>query len=83
MISMDAEVAALASMWYIYFIKLKSQVRIAMKTGRPKKDTEQISIRLERSVITQIDELRKMEPDLPSRPEMIRRIIDRHLEMDE
>ena len=52
------------------------------KTGRPKKDTEQVSLRLEKETIAQIDDLRKMEEDLPSRPEMIRRIIDRHLKAD-
>lgn len=50
-----------------------------VKTGRPKKDTEQISLRLEISTISKIDDLRKMEQDLPSRPEMIRRIIDQHI----
>lgn len=49
------------------------------KTGRPQKDTEQVSLRLEKETIAQIDDLRKIEEDLPSRPEMIRRIIDRHL----
>ena len=52
------------------------------KTGRPKKDTEQVSLRLETETIAEIDNLRKMEEDLPSRPEMIRRIIDRHLKGD-
>ena len=53
------------------------------KTGRPKKDTEQVSLRLETETIAEIDNLRKMEEDLPSRPEMIRRIIDRHLKAQE
>ena len=50
-----------------------------MKMGRPKKDTEQLSLRLEKVVIEQLDDLRKTEKDLPSRPEMIRRIIEQHL----
>ncbi|MFT6424658.1 MAG: metal-responsive CopG/Arc/MetJ family transcriptional regulator [Yoonia sp.] len=56
---------------------------MAMKTGRPKKDTEQLSLRLERTVIERIDDLRKTEKDLPSRPEMIRRIIDQHLNLSD
>lgn len=46
------------------------------KMGRPRKTTEQLSLRLETSTISKIDDLRKMEADLPSRPEMIRRMID-------
>lgn len=50
------------------------------KIGRPKTDTEQMSLRLHVDVIEALDELRRDEPDLPSRPELIRRIIAAHLE---
>ena len=50
------------------------------KTGRQKKQTEQVSLRVEKTTIREIDELRRMEKDLPSRPEMIRRVIARYLE---
>ena len=50
------------------------------KIGRPKKQTEQVSLRVEKTAIGEIDELRTMEKDLPSRPEMIRRVIARYLE---
>lgn len=38
-----------------------------------------MSLRLHVDTIAALDDLRKMEPDLPSRPEMVRRIIDLHL----
>jgi len=42
----------------------------------PKKDTEALTVRLPRSLIAQIDEARRTESDPPTRPEMIRRILD-------
>lgn len=44
--------------------------------GRPKKDTEQVTVRLLVDTIEAIDNARKNQEDLPSRPEMIRRMID-------
>ena len=41
----------------------------------PKKDTHPITLRLEQQLIDQLDDLRRVEPDLPTRPEMIRRIL--------
>lgn len=46
------------------------------KMGRPKVDTQAVMLRLHRDVVKQIDNVRKEEEDLPTRPEMIRRIID-------
>ena len=46
------------------------------KIGRPKKDTEQVTVRLLVETIDAIDGARKEQDDLPSRPEMIRRMID-------
>lgn len=46
------------------------------KMGRPKKDTEQVTVRLLVDTIEAIDNARKNQEDLPSRPEMIRRMID-------
>lgn len=45
------------------------------KKGRPKVDTEAINLRLPREVIEAIDDLRRQEADLPTRPEMIRRAL--------
>ena len=41
----------------------------------PKKNTEAINLRLSRAMIEAIDERRRREPDLPTRPEMIRRLL--------
>lgn len=48
--------------------------------GRPKVDSQSVTLRLPTAVIEQIDDLRREEPDVPTRPEMIRRIIALHLE---
>ena len=63
----------------MYEFKKGEAVNVA-RTGRPKKQTEQVSLRVEKTTIGEIDELRRMEKDLPSRPEMIRRVIARYLE---
>lgn len=42
----------------------------------PKKDTEALTVRLPRSLIEQIDDARRLESDPPTRPEMIRRILE-------
>jgi metal-responsive CopG/Arc/MetJ family transcriptional regulator len=41
----------------------------------PKKDTEALTLRLPREVIRQLDEVRRDEHDIPTRSEMIRRIL--------
>lgn len=58
------------------------------KMGRPKSDTEAVTLRLSKTAIEAVDEARRSEPDLPTRPEMIRRILAAHfakegLELDE
>lgn len=47
----------------------------------PKKDTEALTLRLPRSLIEAIDDRRRVETDLPTRPEMIRRALVEWLEM--
>jgi hypothetical protein len=46
------------------------------KRGRPSLDTEAVNVRLERSRLTLLDEWRRQQTDLPSRPEAIRRLIE-------
>ncbi|BAQ71285.1 hypothetical protein NHU_04165 [Rhodovulum sulfidophilum] len=46
------------------------------KRGRPSVDTEAINLRLPRQLIEAIDDARRNQPDLPTRPEMIRRILN-------
>lgn len=47
----------------------------------PKKDTEALTLRLSRDLIQAIDDRRRFEPDLPTRPEMIRRALVQWLDM--
>lgn len=51
------------------------------RMGRPPVDTHAITLRLHRRVIQAIDDRRRAEPDVPTRPEMIRRALDQWLEM--
>lgn len=48
--------------------------------GRPAVDSEAINVRMERSLIDRLDEYRRGQPDLPNRPEAIRRLVERGLE---
>lgn len=41
----------------------------------PRKDTEAVNLRLPRELIEAIDDQRRLEKDLPTRPEMIRRAL--------
>jgi len=51
------------------------------KRGRPSIDSEAVNLRLPRDLIEAIDERRRDEADLPTRPEMIRRALTEWLEM--
>jgi hypothetical protein len=43
--------------------------------GRPRLDTEPVNLRLPREMIEALDSRRRHEADLPTRPEMIRRLL--------
>lgn len=45
----------------------------------PRRFHEPITLRLSHEMLEEIDELRREEKDLPSRPEMVRRIIEVYL----
>ena len=51
------------------------------KRGRPSVDSEAINLRLPRDLIEAIDDRRRIEPDLPTRPEMIRRALVQWLDL--
>ena len=56
--------------------------------GRPTVDTEAVNLRLAREMIEVIDNQRREQDDLPTRPAMIRRMLkqwcqDRGIEVDE
>ncbi|CAH1661113.1 hypothetical protein CHELA1G11_12433 [Hyphomicrobiales bacterium] len=46
------------------------------KRGRPSVDSEAVNVRIERELLERIDDWRRYESDLPSRPEAIRRLLD-------
>lgn len=45
------------------------------KTGRPEVDSEAVNVRLARQLLISLDNARRDMPDLPGRPEAIRRIL--------
>lgn len=49
------------------------------KKGRPEKDTVPVMVRMEPELLAKIDEYRRAAPDLPSRPEVIRRFVEKVL----
>lgn len=50
------------------------------KMGRPVADTEPVMIRMTRDMIKAIDDYRRTVDDLPTRPEVIRRVMADFLE---
>lgn len=52
------------------------------KIGRPVADTEPVMIRMEREMIRQIDDYRRTLDDLPTRPEVIRRVMAEFLKRE-
>jgi len=44
--------------------------------GRPKVDTAPVMVRMPTTLIEALDEARRAEEDLPTRPELIRRILE-------
>jgi hypothetical protein len=45
------------------------------KRGRPSVDTEAINLRLPREVLDAIEAYRREQPQIPSRPEVIRKVL--------
>ena len=42
----------------------------------PKKNTEALTVRLHEDLLSEIDNARRQDSDIPTRPELIRRILD-------
>ncbi|SNR64460.1 hypothetical protein [Puniceibacterium sediminis] len=49
--------------------------------GQPKKDTSPVMLRVDAAMLQAIDDVRRLEDDVPTRPEMIRRMIADWLEL--
>ena len=47
--------------------------------GRPKVDSEAVMVRMQREMLDQLDNVRRNEADIPTRPEMLRRIFNEWL----
>jgi metal-responsive CopG/Arc/MetJ family transcriptional regulator len=45
------------------------------KIGRPKVDTEAVAVRLPRELIQALDDARREDPEMPTRQEIIRRVL--------
>jgi hypothetical protein len=50
------------------------------RKGRPSVDSEAVNVRMERPQLRKLDEWRRAQSDLPTRPEAIRRLIELGLE---
>lgn len=48
--------------------------------GRPKTETKGVMVRISEDMLQSIDDVRRNEADVPTRPEMIRRILAEWLE---
>lgn len=68
------------SLYYGTVALFNQGARSVNRRGRPKKASEPVNVRLPDGILAQIDELRRVEPDVPTRPEMIRRLIEKALE---
>jgi hypothetical protein len=57
---------------------MKSTINSAKKSkrGRPPVDTEAVNVRMATEALETIDNWRRKEPDLPGRPEAIRRLVE-------
>ena len=53
------------------------------KMGRPKTETKGVMVRVSEDMLQSIDDVRRNEADVPTRPEMIRRILAEWLEQTE
>lgn len=50
------------------------------RMGRPPADTEPVMVRMTRDMIKAIDDYRRTQEDLPTRPEIVRRVMAAWLE---
>ena len=47
---------------------------------RPKPDTQPVLVRMRQGLVDELDDARRAAADLPSRPEMVRRILEKWVE---
>lgn len=57
-----------------------SRIDSAKKSrGRPSVDSEAVNVRMDRVLLDKLDDYRRAEADLPTRPEAIRRLVEKGL----
>ena len=49
---------------------------IMKSRGRPKANTQPLMVRMPTALIEALDDARRQEEDLPTRPELVRRIVE-------
>ncbi len=50
------------------------------RSGRPKTDTQPMSLRMKTETLKRLDNARRKIDDIPTRPELVRRIVEEWLE---
>lgn len=64
--------------YYTYYVNNKVDVNtFVCDASRMDKERKPFPVRLNDEDLQKVDEIRRVEPDIPTRPEMIRRLIDR------
>lgn len=53
------------------------------RPGRPRTNTEGVMLRLPRPLLARIDDLRRVETEIPSRQDMIRRMLEEAIASEE
>ena len=67
---------ALQRLWrYVASMSRVSDAKKQKKLGRPPVDGEAVNVRLERRKLAELDDWRREQPDLPNRPEAMRRLM--------
>ena len=58
---------------------MKEAKREPKLIGRPPVDTEAMTLRVQRTLLAKLDDWRRIQPDIPTRPEAMRRIVEKVL----
>ncbi len=70
-------VVAFLPLWrYTTSMSIGNVRKSSRKRGRPFADTEPITVRIGKKLMSGLDEWRKLQDDLPTRPEGIRRMME-------
>jgi hypothetical protein len=59
--------------------RINSAIKSKKGRGRPSVDTEAVNVRFPVETIAEIDKFRRNQPELPTRPEAIRQLVEKGL----